>query len=73
MRRGLSRHLSYANVMATAAVFIALGGSSYAALKITGAEVRERVAYEARSAEEHARRQPYQGVAAGKGAESEKR
>ena len=26
--------------MATVAVFIALGGSSYAALKITGADVR---------------------------------
>jgi hypothetical protein len=37
---GLRRHLSYANVMATVAVFIALGGSSYAALKITGADVR---------------------------------
>jgi hypothetical protein len=36
----IRRHLSYANVMATAAVFIALGGSSYAALKITGADVR---------------------------------
>ena len=40
MRRDLRRHLSYANVMATAAVFIALGGSSYAALTITGADVR---------------------------------
>jgi hypothetical protein len=40
VRRGLRRHLTYANVMATAAVFIALGGSSYAALKITGADVR---------------------------------
>ena len=40
MRRALRRHLSYANVMATIAVFIALGGSSYAALKITGADVR---------------------------------
>jgi hypothetical protein len=36
----LRRRLSYANVMATAAVFIALGGSSYAALTITGADVR---------------------------------
>src|SRR4051812_21970023 len=27
-------HLSYANVMATIAVFVALGGSSYAAIKI---------------------------------------
>ncbi len=40
MRRALRRRLSYANVMATAAVFIALGGSSYAALTITGADVR---------------------------------
>lgn len=40
MKRALRRHLSYANVMATIAVFIALGGSSYAALKITGADVR---------------------------------
>jgi hypothetical protein len=38
--RDLRRHLSYANVMATAAVFIALGGSSYAALTITGADVQ---------------------------------
>ncbi len=36
----MRRHLSYANVMATVAVFIALGGSSYAALTITGADVR---------------------------------
>ena len=40
MRRALRRRLSYANVMATVAVFIALGGSSYAALTITGADVR---------------------------------
>jgi hypothetical protein len=40
MRETLRRHLSYANVMATVAVFIALGSSSYAALKITGADVR---------------------------------
>lgn len=31
--------LSYANVMASIAVFIALGGSSYAAIKITGRNV----------------------------------
>jgi hypothetical protein len=37
----LRRHLSYANVMATSAVFIALGGSSYAALAITGRDVRD--------------------------------
>jgi hypothetical protein len=40
VRRALRRRLSYANVMATVAVFIALGGSSYAALTITGADVR---------------------------------
>jgi hypothetical protein len=33
MRR-LRSHISYANVMATVAVFIALGGASYAALKL---------------------------------------
>ena len=40
MIAALQGHLSYANVMATAAVFIALSGSSYAALKVTGADVR---------------------------------
>jgi hypothetical protein len=38
----LRRHLTYANVMATLAVFIALGGSSYAALTITGRDVKDR-------------------------------
>jgi hypothetical protein len=37
--RAPRRHLSYANVMATVAVFIALGGSSYAALTINGGDV----------------------------------
>ena len=32
-------HLTYANVMATIALFIALGGSSYAALTVTGRNV----------------------------------
>jgi hypothetical protein len=36
----LRRRLTYANVMATLAVFIALGGSSYAALTVTGRNVR---------------------------------
>jgi hypothetical protein len=40
--QALRRRLSYANVMATAAVFIALGGSSYAALSITGRDVVNR-------------------------------
>jgi hypothetical protein len=35
----LRRRLTYANVMATLAVFIALGGSSYAALTVTGHNV----------------------------------
>jgi hypothetical protein len=38
--RGLRPQLTYANVTATVAIFIALGGSSYAALTITGADVR---------------------------------
>jgi hypothetical protein len=36
----LRRRLTYANVMATLAVFIALGGSSYAAVKISGTNIR---------------------------------
>ena len=32
--------LTYANVMSTVAVFVALGGSSYAALTITGRDVK---------------------------------
>jgi hypothetical protein len=35
----LRARLSYANVMATIAVFVALGGSSYAAIKVTGKSV----------------------------------
>ena len=33
--------LTYANVMATIAVFVALGGSSYAAIKVTGKNVKD--------------------------------
>jgi hypothetical protein len=33
--------LTYANVMATFAVFVALGGSSYAAIKVTGKNVKD--------------------------------
>ena len=36
----MRKHLTYANVMATIAVFIALGGSSYAAITITGRDVK---------------------------------
>ena len=38
----LPSKLSYANVMATIAVFIALGGSSYAAVKVSGKNVKDR-------------------------------
>jgi hypothetical protein len=36
----IRKRLTYANVLATVAVFIALGGTSYAALTITGRNVR---------------------------------
>jgi hypothetical protein len=39
MLSALRSKLTYANVMATTAVFIALGGSSYAALRVTGRDV----------------------------------
>jgi hypothetical protein len=35
------RRLTYANVMSTVAVFIALGGTSYAALNLTGRDIRD--------------------------------
>jgi hypothetical protein len=38
----LIQRLTYANVMSTLAVFIALGGSSYAAMKISGSSIRNR-------------------------------
>jgi hypothetical protein len=38
----LRHHLTYANVMATVAVCIALGGSSYAALTIPGSDIKNR-------------------------------
>ena len=38
----IRRHLTYANVMSTLAVFIALGGSSYAALTISGSAIKNR-------------------------------
>lgn len=34
--------LSYANVVATLALFVALGGSSYAAVEISGSQIRDR-------------------------------
>ena len=44
-RRGpalTSRHLSYANVVATLALFVALGGAGYAATQINGAQIKDR-------------------------------
>jgi hypothetical protein len=38
----LRAHLSYANVMATLALFVALGGSAYAAVRISGSQIRDR-------------------------------
>jgi hypothetical protein len=40
--RSLCSRLTYANVMSTLAVFIALGGSSYAAVKISGKDLKNR-------------------------------
>jgi hypothetical protein len=40
LARSLKPRLSYANVMATIAVFVALGGSSYAALKVGTKQLR---------------------------------
>jgi hypothetical protein len=37
----LRARLTYANVVATLALFVALGGSSYAAVKVTGKNVRD--------------------------------
>jgi hypothetical protein len=42
VRHPLRHRLSYANVMSTLAVFIALGGSSYAALRINGSSIENR-------------------------------
>ena len=38
----IRRRLTYANVMSTIAVFIALGGSSYAAITINGKSITDR-------------------------------
>jgi hypothetical protein len=38
----LRQRLTYANVMSTLAVFIALGGSSYAAYRISGSSIKDR-------------------------------
>lgn len=40
MTRSLRRHLNFANVVSMLALFVALGGTSYSAIKLTGADVR---------------------------------
>jgi hypothetical protein len=42
VRHKLRQRLTYANVMSTLAVFVALGGSSYAALTIDGSSIKNR-------------------------------
>src|SRR5215204_1453809 len=42
MLNRLRRQLTYSNVMATIAVFIALGGTSYATLQISGSQIQNR-------------------------------
>jgi len=42
MREPLRHRLTYANVMSTLAVFIALGGSSYATVSISGSNIKNR-------------------------------
>jgi hypothetical protein len=42
VRTRVRQRLTYANVMSTLAVFIALGGSSYAALTISGSDIQNR-------------------------------
>ncbi len=39
---GGMRHLSYANVMASVAVFVALGGGAYAAVQVNGKDIKNR-------------------------------
>jgi hypothetical protein len=42
VRNKLRQRLTYANMMSTLAVFIALGGSSYAAITISGSSIKNR-------------------------------
>ena len=36
----IRRHLTYANVMASIAVFLVLGGGAYAAMKVNGKNIK---------------------------------
>lgn len=38
----MRRHLTYSNVIATVALFIALGGSSYAAIQLSKGDVKRK-------------------------------
>jgi hypothetical protein len=49
-RVGVRRHLSYANVMASVAVFIALGGTGYAAAKVRTSDIASRAVTNAKLA-----------------------
>jgi hypothetical protein len=40
MRETLRRHITYANVTATLALFVALGGSAYAGIKLSGRDLK---------------------------------
>jgi hypothetical protein len=42
MRARLTKHLTYANVMSTIAIFMLLGGSAYAAGRINGSQLKNR-------------------------------
>jgi hypothetical protein len=42
MTGGMKRHLTYANAMASIAVFVALGGGAYAAVHVNGADIENR-------------------------------
>jgi hypothetical protein len=41
MLNGLRKRVTYANVVASTALFVALGGSSYAAVKVTGRDIAD--------------------------------
>lgn len=40
MRKRIRRHITYANLTATLALFVALGGGAYAATQVTGHDIR---------------------------------
>ena len=66
----LRSRLTYANVMSTLAVFIALGGSSYAAFTINGSSIQNRSISGPQAPAQHADRARDQRVDARPRAES---